>query len=364
MSDTFGSLTLPVPVTPTPIGDPLLGIIGDFAAYAINQDFRTAWAALRPRIDPDDTLPVRTIFTHPPEKVSMIEADLPALFVWRQAGRFERKGEDLLEDASEIQLLWVLPTEHPEHGASEVWLQTGNAVGKILSRWFWECKIPGWAVAGDPDTLANDIVADVDAIKTSIATSTSPVTYTGAQLDGIIGTSNMTPRRGPTATLAASVGAYSLEPWVWTCVDWYGATVTRSASPGTANGGVTFGPDEDVAQVVSVTIPAQVSTAGSFTLGTAQVDGRGSDLMDLGLAGQPLVTGWRLQDVDVDVMGDEETLGKTLRYQGIAVSLSVLETLVPDLSVVAHPHAELPGGIDVDVYREDRNVSRAELRSP
>jgi hypothetical protein len=365
MSDSFGALTLPVPVAPPPITDPLLGIVGDFAAYALNQDMRTAWAALRPRTDPDDTLPVRVIFTHPPEKVSLRESDLPALFVWRQSGQFSRKGEDLLEDASEIQLLWVLPTEHPEHGSSEVWLQTGNAVGKILARWFWECAIPGWVAPNDPDPLAVDIPADPDAIKFAFATSTSPVTLSGAQLDGIIGTSTMSPRRGPTATLAPAVGAYSLAPWVWTVVDWYGATTTRTAAPTSANGGETIGVDEDVAQVVSVFIPGQVSTAGSIQLGTAQVDGRGSDLMGFGgLASQPQVTGWRLQDVDVDVMTDDETTRNTLRYQGIAVTLSALETLIPDLSAVAYPHAFAPGGIDIDLYREGLNVSRAELRSP
>jgi hypothetical protein len=125
-------------------------------------------------------------------------------------------------------------------------------------------------------TLAAADLADPDGIKTTVSTSLTAVSYSGAALNGALVFSNVAePRFGgflelasfPTATLSNTVGAFfaaSKVRWIGT---YGGVAVTREASISTANGNETITGDGPMDTVTSVTVEAQQDTDGTFTFG-------------------------------------------------------------------------------------------------
>lgn len=110
--------------------------------------------------------------------------------------------------------------------------------------------------------------ADPDAIVTSFATSTSPVTKSGAGLNGIIGAAAIDPPRSITLTLDNSPGAFSTTPIPITGTDVNGDAQTAQLTPSTADGNETLETDKTFRTVTSIAFPAQADTDGAFTVGT------------------------------------------------------------------------------------------------
>jgi hypothetical protein len=136
--------------------------------------------------------------------------------------------------------------------------------------------------------LAASYLANTNAIVTALATSASAVAIAPAAMNGTIGDDPM-PLTGYgrrlTVTMTNSAGAYvaasviaadvlrwradgSIDPTVVTLT----ATIPTSAG----NATVSFGAADDmgVAQVVAYRIPAQATTAGSFTFGVSELIAR------------------------------------------------------------------------------------------
>ncbi len=117
---------------------------------------------------------------------------------------------------------------------------------------------------------------DADGIKTSIATVAAITTYTTSALNGAMVTANVAyPRFNskldiasiPTATSSSSVGAYVAASTIVFTGTYSGVAVTRTATVGSANGNELLYADGPMDSVSSITIGAQVSTAGAWTFG-------------------------------------------------------------------------------------------------
>lgn len=118
------------------------------------------------------------------------------------------------------------------------------------------------------DEFTNPETASTNRYLTSTATSASASTPTPTNTT--VGTS-MIPR-SVTVTRSSSTGAYTTS--VITIVGKRrGVTVTLTFTPGTADGGDTIQSNEDdgLDTITSIAIPAQVSTAGAFTIGFGAV---------------------------------------------------------------------------------------------
>ena len=131
----------------------------------------------------------------------------PALFLYRASGAANSwEATDLRVAMDTITLLWVFLT-----GAH-------NWLNESVFRWSTRSKLIDAAVEADRDPSyvhpatrtprRQAIAADTDSIKTSVATSTSPVSYSGGALNGVIGGAASLQPRAFTVSLSGNVGAF------------------------------------------------------------------------------------------------------------------------------------------------------------
>jgi hypothetical protein len=116
------------------------------------------------------------------------------------------------------------------------------------------------------------VLIDIDAIKSSIATVADEVTYSGVDLNGVIGATAMQAPRTVTATLAASAGSYVASSTITiTGTDYRGAVLVEVLTIVGTDGTETLVGTKGFATVVSILIEAQFDTSGAFSFGVQDV---------------------------------------------------------------------------------------------
>lgn len=126
--------------------------------------------------------------------------------------------------------------------------------------------------APDAYTFTTANIADLDAIKTSIATAATAQTYSGAALNGASTTPYPDSKTGfaqwPAATASSHAGSYVNGSTVVFTGTYLGETVTRTATVSGTGGGATFIADGPIdGPVTSVVVDAQADTGGAWTFG-------------------------------------------------------------------------------------------------
>lgn len=110
-----------------------------------------------------------------------------------------------------------------------------------------------------------DSAADVDAFLTATATSASPVTHTS--FSGVVGSAELQPARKLTFTLSSHAD-FNAVVAVVTYLDQSGRQVSENVNlPDAGNATVTT--TGFVSKLISVAIPAQGGTGGSYTIGVS-----------------------------------------------------------------------------------------------
>lgn len=119
------------------------------------------------------------------------------------------------------------------------------------------------------DEFTNPAVADVDAIKTSIATSASIALYEDTALNGVIGGAEMIPPRNPTITSTANAHVTAVAVvFAGRVRNADGVLVERSVTvTPTGGGGTTDAGNEALSFIDSITVPAMGGTGGSLQFG-------------------------------------------------------------------------------------------------
>lgn len=123
-------------------------------------------------------------------------------------------------------------------------------------------------------------IADVDVVKTAVATSLVAATYAGVDLNGAF--ANPGPARTKMHRLSVSTAAEAAcynttDPIVATCTDQQGnartlvATLTAAAGNETIEFTLVGGADAGALAVVSIAVPAQLKNSGAFTFGVTDV---------------------------------------------------------------------------------------------
>jgi hypothetical protein len=310
MTDTYGALSIPVAI-PTDAevsatGDPALDVWASYLQAYINTYGAAAWAKVFPRSLTGPIPPVLKTFTHQPtdETIAVFnERYLPALYVYRASGA-EQKWEwlDGRIARDTITLLWVFPTG--TQPAERIRVPYVNALVKLVDTAIEKYLDPCWTYPGDPDPLAASIVADPDGVKLSIATSMSAQTYTGAALDGAIGSAAFDQPRAATVTLGGAPGDFTDgSTVVVTGLDVLGRpqsrtlTIDASQVPYTLTTGYAF------TQVTSAAVAAQATTAGTLSLGLGAFVGRGSMVLNFAPTGLRRAGQWRAQPITIPTTG-------------------------------------------------------------
>jgi hypothetical protein len=124
-------------------------------------------------------------------------------------------------------------------------------------------------------TFTSAQLADVDAIKTAIATAATIQTYTGAAINGALAISNVAYMRLPQAvsmTASSAASQYTaLSLVVFTGTAWDGSALTESLTVTDANGGWTVVGNEGFRTVTQVLVAAQAATGGQWEFGVRDV---------------------------------------------------------------------------------------------
>lgn len=121
-------------------------------------------------------------------------------------------------------------------------------------------------------TTAGEL-ADVDAIKTSIATAASVQTYTTFNGTSTVGVTQPRIVSWPSVTASSSAGSYVNGSTVSVTGTYGGESVTRTVTIVGTDGNATFIGDGplDVGSVTSIVVAAQVNTSGAFQFGWSGV---------------------------------------------------------------------------------------------
>lgn len=126
-----------------------------------------------------------------------------------------------------------------------------------------------------PRTYTFAAIADADGLKTSIATSTSVATYSGATLNGALanpGPATIPLTMNVSVTTTSQSNTYNItSPIVVTGTNAAGATITDSLTLTTDDGNETVAGTKAFATVTSIAVPAQSNTSGAFTFGVQNI---------------------------------------------------------------------------------------------
>jgi len=127
------------------------------------------------------------------------------------------------------------------------------------------------------------VVDDVDGLLSATATAAAPVEHDNGDFDGAEKTTGDAGRRRMPrviiVTLVAEVGGYSTDPWtVAGTVD--GVSTTEELTPATADGGETMRTENafDSPDLVTISIPTQPGTAGSYQIGVSDIVAPGEEV--------------------------------------------------------------------------------------
>ncbi len=121
-------------------------------------------------------------------------------------------------------------------------------------------------------TVTFQTVADADAIKTSVASSTSEESYSGAELNGAIGAAAMVPARTLSVTTSSNTGSYNIaDPITFTGTDSEGNAISEDLTLTNEDGGETLVTTKAFRTVTSIATPEQNDTGGAFTFGVRDI---------------------------------------------------------------------------------------------
>jgi len=149
--DDYGLLRLPGSAQPDcrPLGDPGLGILGEYLAKFLNQYATDIWNREAPA-----TPVVRTVLYHDPEKSSFKEQECPALFLWRggSMNRPEWVCEDMRVSTEQIFVHWVAPAVPQDKWSKREPFH--NVIGKAIDNAIARERDPCFVLATESDPKA------------------------------------------------------------------------------------------------------------------------------------------------------------------------------------------------------------------
>lgn len=198
------------------------------------------------------------------------------------------------------------------------------------------------------EELSNIAVADVDAIKASIASSASIATYSGSDLDGAIGAGVMSPPRNITITTTSDTDIDAVAV-VITGTDVDGAAQTDTITL-TNDGNTTDIGTIAFATVTQIVIPAQTGTGGALEFGFGNVVGLAKPIV--ARAGLSSLMREIVSGVALDAVVYEE-------WPNLATADvdAIKTTIASSASIETYSGSDLDGTIGEDAISPPRNIT-------
>jgi hypothetical protein len=333
---TYGATTIPVAVPTNPLteatGDPALDVWAAFFKAFVNRYGQAAWTACYPRVNvlAEPIAPIRTTHTHNPNRRTVLpfnERDFPCLFIYRTGGAApEWEWLDGRASHDAVTCLWVFPTGAQD--ATRIRVPFANALQKLFDAGIEQMRDACYVHPSDTDPTAATIAADVDSIKTSIATSTSVQTYSGAALNGVVGGTAFLQPRAFTATITGLVGAF-VDGSTITVMgkDVLGRTSTQTLTISTATIPTTFSTGYAFTQITQIVVAAQAGVTGAFEFGLGAYAGRGSLVTNFTPIGFKRVGPWAVDQVEVEISSGitEAPIRETRIYEAVSIPFETFE---------------------------------------
>lgn len=148
MADQFGALEFPAQAPNLAAGDsvtdPRLDKLGGFLQAVLNADVGLAWNVVSP-----GKKFVEQMFTNDPADSTFNERDLPSLFVYDARSTSNQMADDLVEDVSQVTVLWV--PQNVDQARRSLRSTGVNGLKKSVERAFYLGRHPAWVDPGDPD---------------------------------------------------------------------------------------------------------------------------------------------------------------------------------------------------------------------
>lgn len=154
MTDLYGNLPLPIPKPREGevAGDPSIQVIGEFLHAILNGHASELWTEVGPY---GDGQPAKSLLFYNPSRYGVNEADLPALYVWREKVlSSERIGADYYVRNSEVMAVWIppMPKDRNESIRRD---PVFNAISAIFDNVLDPlARDPSWVVPQDTDPKA------------------------------------------------------------------------------------------------------------------------------------------------------------------------------------------------------------------
>lgn len=153
--DNWGAIQIPVDGGPQgglyPTADPALKYILDYLTAFLVTDLglTVPWSQVN---DARSPVPVLKTFPYDPDDVIFREADLPALFLWRESGRSEYIADDELRETTILKLRWIPPPVARE--LKKIRHSFFNGLAKAITVAIERGRTPSFVVTNDPDPAA------------------------------------------------------------------------------------------------------------------------------------------------------------------------------------------------------------------
>lgn len=326
-SDTYGALQIPVQAPPAPgteISDPAVTIVVQYLKACLIKYASAAWGTVaKTVVTPAGTVKHPVVATsngHNPVEESFTDIQLPALYLWRTKG--ERPfwlTEDWRITTDTWTLLYIF-REATQDGR-RIRQSFINAIVKIVDAMIEQERDPAYVASWDTDPLARDTAAVPDAIKTSIASSISAQTYSGAALNGATGGNAFVSPQVPTVTATGTGGVGTVE---FTGIGSDGQPrISRVVMTGVG----TFVGDFELSQVTQIDVPDQADTGATFTFGLNGFTGLGTNVLVLGNLLDIEVASWTER---IWTLPMNDVSGANRSYDALEISFTVQERWTRD----------------------------------
>ena len=146
MSDSFGSMTFPVPI-PGPndsVHDSALDCLGSYLTACLNDQLGPSWSAVNP-----GKKFVESFQTSEPGD-SFNERDLPAMFLYRTASFDEPVTDDWIEQTTDVTVTWV--PQSAVQFKKNLRATSINGFSKVVTRALHLGRSPAWIHPADKST--------------------------------------------------------------------------------------------------------------------------------------------------------------------------------------------------------------------
>jgi hypothetical protein len=152
-TESFGGLVLPVPIPgdDEALGDPAIDILAEALPAILRAKLETAWLSVATEREPL----FRRVWKHNPERHKFIDADLPALYIYRDTSSRSNlfDAESRLALASTINILWIEPKAPQEKAAVRAPFFQGFAA--VLARIVEFGRDPAWVHPDDATDVSS-----------------------------------------------------------------------------------------------------------------------------------------------------------------------------------------------------------------